>query len=396
MPTEVAQAPAGPAKVATVSAETAPAADSRSLQQPSQDLASRIKGAKTPAEVRAIMSEATPAMKQTLQTKPKDFTGKEVEAPPAPTTETAPETTEETPVETEAETIEATSTEETPATTTEEVETQEEDGGDGPVSPISAKNIRLNLAQEDKVGRLAISFMKRNRDMPMEEAVARARTQLGIKSPQEQAAAPATPESTLPKTVDDTVAAIAQLRADRKKLSGELRIDEAADLSDKIEDLIQHRANLERQSERQETEQATAYERQFDASEARAVELYPFAADPESAGAKRMREIEADLQSNDDPLYGSPDKPLRIAQMVAAELKIAPKRKGVPAAPAQAAAPANGVPVQKKQVIPSGGSRTTPPAVNTPPAIDAKIRATPNTLAGLRQLSKGLGMKLGA
>ncbi len=237
--------------------------------------------------------------------------------------------------------------------------------------------------------------MKRNRDMPMEEAVTRARTQLGIKSPEEQAATTEqSPVSNLPQTVDDTVAAIAQLRADRKKANSELRFEDVSDLSDKLEDLIQHRANLERQTERRETEQATAYERQFDASEARAVELYEFAGNPESDGGKRMREIEADLQTNEDPLYNSPDKPLRIAQMVAAELKIAPKRKSVPAAPAKAAAPANGAPVQKKQVIPSGGSRTTPPPSNTPPAIDAKIRSTPNTIQGLRELSKGLGMKL--
>jgi hypothetical protein len=74
-----------------------------------------------------------------------------------------------------------------------------------------------------------------------------------------------------------------------------------------------------------EAERETAYDRTFDASEEKAIRLYDFVSDPNSTGRKRMLKIEADLLANDDPLYYDPNKPLIIAQMVAKEMRIAPK-----------------------------------------------------------------------
>jgi hypothetical protein len=71
-----------------------------------------------------------------------------------------------------------------------------------------------------------------------------------------------------------------------------------------------------------------------------------------------MVEIEAELLANDDPLYYSPDKPLKIAQMVAAEKNIAPRKKGAPTTPVKPA-PA---PAAKKQILPNGS--TVPPATS--------------------------------
>ncbi len=154
---------------------------------------------------------------------------------------------------------------------------------------------------------------------------------------------------------------------------------------------MSHAIKLEREGERQQVEAASAYNQRFTASESRATELYAFAGDPESDGAKRMVEIEADLKANGDPLYHSPDKPLRIAQMVAAELKIAPRRKGAPAAPAKAAAPANGTPPPKKQMLPAGGSRTTPPPVIQKPAVISMAEAAKNP-AEWRKVRQQLGL----
>ncbi len=373
-----------PSVVATPVA--APAADTSSLKQ--QDLAKRIADAKTPAELRAARAEAAETIKQTLKTKPRDFNGKDEVTPAAKEVVVPPEETPAVPAEGEEQPAGADANE-----TDDDPDTEGDDSGEGPVEPVSGKRAHLRLAQDDKIGRLAASYIKRNRDMPMEEALNRAKAQLGIKPETEQAAkkeeTPTNPE--LPQTVEATQAAIADLRAQRKKAQTELNFELSNELTDKIEDLHSHRFELQRIGEKKQAEATSAYDQQFSAAEGQATDLYEFVGDPKSAGRKRMLEIDADLEKHGDPLFNSPDKPLRIAQMVAAELSIAPRRKGAPAAPAKAAAPVV-PPTQKKQVLPGGNSRTTPLPVNQPPAIDAKILAAPKTLAGLRALRTQLGM----
>jgi len=373
------------AAAATATPAPAPVAPAASSLTASQDFAAKVAAAKTPAEVRALKAEMIPTMQQTLKTKPRDWDGKEVAKAPEPTPAEAP-APEETPAE--VETPAETPAEETPPAdpAADPDADPEADEGEGPISPITGKRTHLRLAQNDKVGRLAASFMRRNKDMGMEEAIDRARDHLGIK-PQGASAEPATPESNLPKTVEDTQASIAIFRAERKKASAELRVEDVSDLSEKIEDLLQHRITLERQGEKAQVEAQSAYDQAFAASETRATDLYDFVGKPESEGAKRMLEIESELRDNGDPLYHSPDKPLRVAQMVAAELHIAPRRKGAPATPVKPAAPANGVPAAKKNILPGGGSRTTPPPVNQPPAIqiEASQIRTPGELRAFKQ-----------
>lgn len=374
-----------PESTVAVTPVAAPAADTSSLKQ--QDFVARIAAAKTPAEVRAIKAEATGSMEQTLKTKSRDFNGKP-EVTPAPVAVPPVVPTEQTPTELPTEEVVA----KPDANPEEGDENDEDDGGEGPIEPVSGKRAHLRLAQDDKVGRLAASFIKRNRDMPMEEAINRAKAQLGIKPEKEGAKEteqpPVNPD--MPQTIEGVKTKVADLRAQRKKAQTELNFELVNDLTDQIEDLHNHSFELQRRDEKQQVAAATAYDRQFSASEGRAVELYEFAGDPKSVGGKRMAEIDSDLEKNGDPLFNSPDKPLKIAQMVAAELSIAPRRKGAPVAPAKAAAPV--VPPQKKQVIPGGDSRTTPPPVNQPSAIDAQIKATPNTVQGLRNLRKSLGL----
>ena len=378
-----------------VSTEKAPVASSSSLQQP--DLNSKIQNAKSPAEVRALIKEQRSVIQDTLrkpdgwkpgsEAKPATPTPSPVEATPeAPVAEETP--TGEQPVADEAET-----TEETPVTPEETIDPDEDDaGGDGPVTPITGKRAHLRLAADDKVGRLAASLMKRNRDMPMEEAVDRARTQLGIKTPESTTETPAV-KSDLPQTVEQTTAELYRLDIEREKALVELRFEDVAKIDRNMRKLDRHQVQLERQAEQSATAEAAAYDRGFTTSQTKAADLYEFAGKPESDGAKRMIEIEEVLKANGDPLYFSPDKPLRIAQMVAAELHIAPRRKGASAAPAKAAAPAPATIQPKKQVLPGGGSRTTPPPTNQPSAVDQAIRNAPKTLAGIRDLRKQLGLQ---
>lgn len=373
--------------------EAAPAPTPSSLQQP-QDIAASASKAQSPSEIRALIAQNRATMEKSVEAARR---GQKPEGEVKPAPEIPPDlkeaTQEETPAaegtpETPAEELPAEGA--TPEQPEEGEDPDEDDGGDGPITPITAKRTHLRLPPDDKVGRLATSFMKRNRDMPMETAMEKARAQLGIKPKAEtEAAKEEVPANGLPTTVEDTEAEIKKLRAERKQANVALEFEKASDLNDKIEDLLQHRFDLQRQNERKESEAITTYEKKFGESEAKAVDLYDFAGKPESEGGKRMAEIDAALQENGDPLYHSPDKPLRIAQMVAAELKIAPRRKGAPVTPAKAAAPTNGAPAPKKQVLPGGGSRTTPPPVNQPPAIDSKIKNV-KSIHDLRNIRKEL------
>lgn len=347
------------------------------------------------------MAQVKPGMQKVVdeaRRNPNENAGKPV-PDTAPDLKAAAEA-EETPATGTAEESAETATEETPAAGGETPEAGEGDtpedeggGGEGPVSPISGKRAHLRLPPEsDKVGRLALSIAKRNQDMTLEEAMERARTQLGIK-PKDAPGTPVAPKSDLPETVDAVDTEIERLETLKAQKYTALEFEEVAKIERQMRKLDRHRVDLDRQAERQQVENAASYDRSFDTSHTQATKLYDFADKPESPGGKRMAEIDADLEANGDPLFHSPDKPLRIAQMVAAELKIAPRRPGKPAAPATAAAPATGTPAPKKQVLPGGGSRTTPPPVNQPSAIDTKIKGV-RSINDLRAIRKEMGLAI--
>lgn len=374
-----------PAVVATAEAP-APAS---SLPPPTQDLAARASKARSAADIRAIIKEG----KQQVPLPPPEKPAEPAPAAPEPVAEVAPAGEETPAAEPEAPAEEAPAEEPTAPTEPEGDETEEEnDGGDGPVTPITSKRAHLRLAQDDKVGRQAAALMKRNRDMGMEEAVAKARQMLGIKAPAEAAPTPETPTpaSDLPQTIEAVDTELDRLDADREKALVELRFEDVAKIDRTTRKLDRHRLQLKEDGQRQQAEQAASYDRQFQASEARATELYAFASDPNSPGGKRMLEIEADLKANGDPLYNSPDKPLRVAQMVAAEMAIAPRKKGAPAAPAKPAAPVAAAP--KKGIIPTGGSRTTPPTQTPESVVTSKVAEVKNPHQ-LRAFMKTLGVK---
>lgn len=354
---------------------TAPAA-ARSLtdQQPNYD--DRARSAKSPADIRAIIRDAKNAKPATpvQEAPPAPPAGETPAAEAAPAAE-APEG-ETAPEETAAAEGEAATTE-TPASETEAAPTGDDgDEGDGPVSPSTAKKLRLRLPENDQVGRLAAALLQRNRDWTLGEAYAAAQKQLGVKPEQQQAAEtpkadPAKPA--LPTSIEAVDQAIENFEAEREKALTELRFEDVAKIDRQIRTHDRHRLNLEREAERTEAKRAAEYSKAFEASDAKAVELYPQAADPESPFGQRMREIESEMETLGDPLFNSPDKPLKIAQMVAAEMNIAPRRKGTPVAPAKAAAPATApTPAKPKQVLPSGGSRTAP-APNPTTAIQSQV-----------------------
>ncbi len=330
----------------------------------------RVLQAKTPAAIRALKEEAM----------------KPAPVQPAPTAESTPATPAEDPLPTDTPATEETPAaeqaagEDTPAAPETPETEDEDDGGEGPVTPHSGKRAHLRLADNDEVGRLAASFKKRNRDWTLEQALDAAKKQLGVATPSTaETAAPKT-KSDMPDTIEAVQTAEDDLLERRSKEFTALNFEEVAKIDVALRKLDRHRTNLEREGERAQSQQAQDYDRTFDASQVRAAEHYPFVNDPQSAAAKRMLEIDASLKELNDPLFSSADKPFKIAQMVAAEMNIAPKRKGAPAAPAKPAAPVT--PAPKKGILPTGASRTTVP-VTTKPAIDADIGKI-RTVADLR------------
>ncbi len=357
---------------------TVPASpEARSLEQPTneQNFTNRASSAKSPKDIRAVLSDLRKA---------KPDPKVEASAPGQPAAEPAPAAEVPAPVveETPAAEPEVVPEPETPAE-----EPEEEPNLDGPVTPSQAKKLRLRLPENDQAGRLAAAFMQRNRDWTLSQAMDAANKQLGL-TPAAAEATPAAPKSDLPETIEAVDSTLTSLDADREKALTELRFEDVAKIDRKVRQLDRHRTNLEREGERQQATAVRAYEQKFTASEAKATELYPDASKSESDFGKRMAEIDADLEANRDPLFNSPDKPLRIAQMVAAEKSIAPRKKGAPvAAPAKAAVPA--VVAPKKGIVPSGASRTVVPTTTPQDAIVAQV-ANIKSVHGLRAFLKPL------
>ena len=272
----------------------------------------------------------------------------------APAEPAAPAPEPEAPAEPTAEP--AAETPESPEPAAEQPEPEETPEGESPseVSPTRAAKVRMKFAKEDEVGRLAATFKARNQDWTLKQALEAAEKQLGVKTP---ATPEAAPESKLPKTIDAVNQAVADLVAKKREAAKELRVEDMIELDEQISELREHKFTLREQQQTRQVEATRTYQADFAKSESRALELYDFPAKPDSPAAVRMAEIDDAMEANGDPTFHDPNKPLIIAQMVAAEMKIAPKSKKVAPAPAKAAPAA---PAPKKQVLPAGDSRTVP------------------------------------
>lgn len=366
METQVAGVTPQPAQAAptTVPAE-APASS-----LPKQDnFSERAKSIASPAELRRLTNEFL--------------------SQPPPPPQAAPLPTGNTPVEAPAAEAVAPATQEPEVPPAPESEpapapAESEPEADGPVPIPDAKQIRLRLPENDEVGRLTAAYLHRNRDWTLTQAMEAAQKQLGVTTQKADEAKPkeAAPKSDLPQTVAEVESTTEKLLDDRQKALDNLDYEAFGKIDRTIRKLDAHKVALERQAEANQAQEVARYNQQFDTATEQAAELYEFAKDEKSPGALRMREIEQELKATGSPLYDSPDKPLKIAHMVAAELNIAPRSKGK--APAKAAAPAPAAP--KKQLLPGGS--TVPPAPQKP-AIEAKIQSV-KSVHDLRRVQEEL------
>jgi hypothetical protein len=362
-----------------VNSGAAPAAASSSSTKQDTSIAERIQNARTPADLAALVAglnqpvEAAPAAKEANSEPPAEGS--------TPATEPAPASEGETPAEG---TTPEPATEPAPEPAAEPAAEPEATDETAPIESVKA---RLKLREDDEVGRLAIAFQKRDPNLTLQQAVAKAQDQLGETQPAEAEAETA---PGMPATIEETDAAIAAARTERKKASTAMDFEVADAKSVEVENLIQHRFNLQRQAETAAANQEATYDRTFSVAERRATDLYPAAGDPNSAFGKEMLRIEADMKANRDPTYRDPEKPLIIAQMAARNLRIAPRSKTAPAA-AKAAAPAPVAPGPKKNVIPSGSSVTAKAQPGQLNPIDTAIRSIKGP-ADLTKVLKELGL----
>ncbi len=173
-------------------------------------------------------------------------------------------------------------------------------------------------------------------------------------------------ETPPPPPVADLKAELKDLRQKHRKALREYADDADIDAiearMDEIEETLLPAA--QQHAERQREEVARTFESYAD----RAVELYPEAAREGSPLYNRMAEIHADLEANGDPLVNSPEKALKIAQMAAAELHIAPKRAAAPRTPS----PGTRSSAPMTRPISAAHARSAPPPVTrAEQAIDA-------------------------
>lgn len=260
---------------------------------------------------------------------------------------------------------------ETPEEETEETEEVEETEEQEEVSGDSPRSKRYRLRSDDPVELRAMELKSRNRDMSLEEALERAKKELGKDNEASGDEADAEVNAELPDTVEATETEIDRLNKEHTAaMRDDLDFEKADELNAQIRKLERHIGDLKLAKLQEESRQASAFTEKLEASKTKAIELYDFVTKdgPEVA---RMEEIDRQLKEAGDSLYESPEKPLRIAQMVARELNIAPRGKQVkaPATPASGSPPRKKVPVQPA----SASKRSQTPENNTGQQLDEQL-----------------------
>lgn len=335
------------------STESAASADSLNNPGKEQTLDERLNGVQSMADVRKLIEDAEGGKLRSSEPE-------EVKAPPS-SEETVPADAQATdPAQaqsTEGDVMVGESPTEAKPEEPAAAASEEGDKSAGDADSEGKLPERIRLTNFSKVEKLALQLKRDDPKLTLAEAEARAKAALGVKDePQSKEAT----ESTLPQTVADLDAKIAELKAARTKARTEdLDFKEADRLDNEIDALREHRMTLRSKEAEKASEEQRAYNEAFDAAHKKAASLYDFVTQKDSAGFKRMAEIDRQLEENGDPLFNDPNKALKIAQMAAKELLIAPKSaKAVVAKPA--AAPANSMATVKKGVPPvaSGASRT--------------------------------------
>lgn len=209
-------------------------------------------------------------------------------------------------------------------------------------TPEPPKNYRVK--PQSDVDRTALQLKKANPTWDLETCVSKAKLVHG------DSATPVKEE-----TLADVEKEIADLRAKRATAIREFDAEKQVELEEQMDVLRDKKLSLtHKKSETQQNEQAQ-FEQETERYTSQAHELYPDATNNASALYKRMVEIDKSMHDSENPLLYSSDKILKLAQMAANSLGIAPKAKSV--TPVQ-------VKKQRPVISPSSGSSRTSQAAS--------------------------------
>lgn len=113
-------------------------------------------------------------------------------------------------------------------------------------------------------------------------------------------------------------------KEEKRKAASDLDTVKMLDLDDEIDGLKTELTQVERAEQEAVIAQQSTFERESDASAAEAVKYYPDSKTEGTALRNKIVEIADRLEATKNPLINQPDAPLRVAQMAANELGIAP------------------------------------------------------------------------
>jgi len=220
---------------------------------------------------------------------------------------------------------------------------------------------RFYAKHRPEVEQYALTLLTRNRDLSMDEALAKAKAHYGVDQDAGDDDGSASDEQSQTNTVDSIRERLADLRAQRKEAKSDLDFDREAELQEQIEDiLINDLPEAQKAEQNKQSQKQQDFDSKWTESQSKAVEFYDFVKDGNSEQSKRMTEIDGMLKANNDPLFFDPEKPFILAQMVAREYAIAPKSKAQRSAPV----PPKPKPVAKPVQPASGNARTVTQPVN--------------------------------
>lgn len=228
-----------------------------------------------------------------------------------------PETEEESHEEEKTEQQEETTEETEEESTTEETEETEED--DQP------KATRYRIKAKNEVERTALALHKANPEWTLEQSIEAAKKlhpETATETHEE-----AESESVSLDTID---AQIADLKEKWKAAVMEFDAPLQIELMEQLDALKDQKNQLALKQQEKAITEEQAFYAEADRFAKEAVALYPDSGNPDSALAKEMARIDRDLIATDNPLIYDPKKALRVAQMAANNLSIAPRSQTQP------------------------------------------------------------------
>ena len=219
-----------------------------------------------------------------------------------------------------------------------------------------------------------LQLMSRNQDMTLEEALAKVKGHTTSEQQDTaQADSPVPPAVAAASSLDALVARQEEVYQELQAAQADMDFELAGRLQVEALKLIEEKARAEALKTQADAQEAAAWDRQVQQAEAKALALYPSMEAPNSALFARMEAIHAVMEANADPLIHSPEYGLKLAQMAAGQLGIAPQvTSPAPAAAAQAAIS----PRAPMRVTPAAGGNVSGAVTAT--AQSAKLSAMDN------------------